>query len=147
MTLPRHELAHDRADRAAGSPAASIDLGFLLDDFRSRVPHVVHALAVSRDGLLTAADRGLARDDADRLAAVCSGLLSLLRSAAESFGAGPLSHNLTEYADGFMFSMAASSGVCLMVLADRECDLGAVSYEMTALVNRVGDALTPAARS
>jgi hypothetical protein len=123
------------------------DLDFLLDDFRDRVPHVVHALAVSADGLLSAADSGLARDNADRLAAVCSGLLSLLRNAASSFGAGELSHNLTEYADGFMFSMASSSGVCLMVLADRNCDLGTVSFEMTALVNRVGDALTPATRS
>jgi predicted regulator of Ras-like GTPase activity (Roadblock/LC7/MglB family) len=123
------------------------ELDFLLDDFRARVPHVVHAIAVSPDGLLSAADSRLDRDNADRLAAVCSGLLSLLRNAANSFGAGPLSHNLTEYADGFMFSMASSTGMCLMVLADRECDLGTVSYEMTALVNRVGDALSPAARS
>jgi predicted regulator of Ras-like GTPase activity (Roadblock/LC7/MglB family) len=123
------------------------DLDFLLDDFRDRVPHVVHALAVSADGLLSAADSGLARDDADRLAAVCSGLLSLLRNASASFGAGELSHNLTEYADGFMFSMASNTGVCLLVLADRDCDLGTVSYEMTALVNRVGDTLAPATRS
>lgn len=143
MTLYQRDVAGG-AHRSAD---ASNEFGFLLDDFRDRVPHVVHALAVSPDGLLRAADNGLARDDADRLAAVCSGLLSLLRNAGEAIGAGPLSHNLTEFAEGFLFSMAANTGVCLMVLAGRECDLGTVSYEMTALVNRVGEALSPAVRS
>jgi predicted regulator of Ras-like GTPase activity (Roadblock/LC7/MglB family) len=123
------------------------ELGFLLDDFRRRVPNVSHVVAVSADGLLSAADAGLARDVADRLAAASSGLLSLLRTSGEAFGAGYLSHNLTEYADGFMLSMSAGPGGCLIVLAERSCDLGQVSFEMTALVNRVGDAIVPAARA
>ncbi len=122
------------------------DFSFLLEDFRNRVPHVLHALAVSTDGLLTAADRNLDRDRAERLAAACAGLVSLLRNAGDGFGAGPLSHNLSEFAGGFMFTMADTSGACLLVFADRDCDLGTVSYEMTELVNRVGDALSPASR-
>jgi predicted regulator of Ras-like GTPase activity (Roadblock/LC7/MglB family) len=139
----------------APTPLGTQDLSFLLEDFRLRVPHVVHALAVSADGLLSAADRSLARDNAERLAAACSGLLSLLRNAGNGFGAGPLSHNLAEFQEGFMFQMATQTpaaqgaggpGACLLVFADRDCDLGTVSFEMTALVNRVGDALTPVSR-
>ena len=35
---------------------------------------------------------------------------------------------------------------CLAVLASRTCDVGQVGYEMALLVERVGQALTPAAR-
>ena len=121
-------------------------LGFLLDEFRRQVPHVLHVVAVSADGLLVAADALLHRDAADRLAAVASGLVSLLRNGGVGFSAGALSHNMTEYADGFMFTMAAPNGACLLLFADRDCDLGTVSFELTTLVNRLGDAIVPAAR-
>jgi hypothetical protein len=45
-----------------------------------------------------------------------------------------------------MFAMSTDTA-CLLMLADRECDLGQVSFELTNLVNRVGDALTPHARA
>jgi uncharacterized protein len=134
---------------------AAGDLGFLLDDFRDRVPHVAHILAMSADGLLITADDGLPRDAAERLAATCAGLLSLLRGAGQELGAGGLSHNMAEYADGYLFAMAVapgpdagrpSAGACVLMLADRDADLGLVSYELTALVNRVGDVLAPAVR-
>ncbi len=123
------------------------DLGFLLDDFRDRVPNVAHMVALSADGLLVASDRTLDRDVADRLAAAASGLVSLLRVAGDVLGAGGLSHNMTEYGNGYLLTMSAGTGGCLVVLADPRCDLGTVSYEMTALVNRVGDALVPSART
>jgi len=122
------------------------DLDFLLDNFLKRVPHVVHIIAVSGDGLLVATDTGLQRDAAERLAAACAGLLSLLRITGDELGAGTLSHNLAAHEDGFIFSMAAGDGVCLLMLAARECDLGQVSYELADLVNRVGDVLSPSAR-
>ena len=34
-----------------------------------------------------------------------------------------------------------------MAFADRNCDVGAVSFALTELVNRVGDVLIPAARA
>jgi predicted regulator of Ras-like GTPase activity (Roadblock/LC7/MglB family) len=124
------------------------DLGFLLDDFRKRVPNVLHILAMSADGLLIVADQHLDRDAAERLAATSAALLSLLRGAGQELDAGGLSHNLAEYDGGFLFAMSTDSlGVCLLMLADRDADLGQVSYELTALVNRVGDGLTPAART
>src|SRR5690606_23517647 len=104
-------------------------------------------IAVSGDGLLIARDTGLDRDAAERLAATCAGLLSLLHCASGELGAGALSHNLAEFDDGFLLSMAGADGACLLLLAGRDCDLGQVSFEMADLVNRVGDALTAAPRA
>jgi len=123
------------------------ELGWLLDDFAGRVPDVTHAVAVSSDGLVIAATRTLGKDRADQLAAVASGLVSLLAGAARLLEAGGVVSNLTELDGGFMFSMAVSSGASLLVLASRRCDIGAVSYEMTELINKVGPLLTPTARA
>lgn len=136
LTQPAHPTATARGR----------DLDFLLDNFLKRVPHVVHIIAVSGDGLLVATDTGLPRDVADRLAAACAGVLSLLRVTGDELGVGTLSHNLAAHEEGFIFSISAGEGACLLMLADRDCDLGQVSYELADLVNRVGDVLTPPAR-
>jgi predicted regulator of Ras-like GTPase activity (Roadblock/LC7/MglB family) len=96
---------------------------------------------------MLAATRGLRADRADQLAATGSGLVSLLRGAARFFDAGAVIANVTQMDGGFMFSMAFSDGASLLVLASPTCDVGKVSYEMTELANRIGDALTPALRS
>jgi predicted regulator of Ras-like GTPase activity (Roadblock/LC7/MglB family) len=48
---------------------------------------------------------------------------------------------------GFLVVMAISDGSCLIVLAAASCDVGVVAYEMTVLVNRTGDVLTPSLRA
>jgi len=126
------------------SPGTELD--WLLNDFTGRVPEVTHAVAVSSDGLVVAATHALSTDRADQLAAVASGLVSLLAGAARLLEAGGVVSNLTELDGGFMFSMAVSSGASLLVLATRQCDIGRVSYEMTELINKVGPVLTPETR-
>lgn len=123
------------------------DLDFLLNDFVTRVPEVAHAVAVSADGLILAATRSLPADSTDQLAAVGSGLVSLLRGAAGFFHAGRVISNVTEMDGGFMFSMSVSSGASLLVLASRECDIGRVGHELADLINRVGPALSPRHRT
>ena len=123
------------------------DLGWMLDSFAERAPDVSHAIAISSDGLMVAATRNLPLDRADQLAATGSGLVSLLRGAAGFFDAGAVISNVTQLEGGFMFSMAFNDGASLLVLAAPSCDVGKVSYEMTELANRIGDLLTPAARS
>jgi predicted regulator of Ras-like GTPase activity (Roadblock/LC7/MglB family) len=122
------------------------DLAFLLTNFKHQTPGVAHAIGVSADGLLVASSSGLPRDRADQLAAVASGLSSLLRSAANLLEAGRVISNLTELDGGFLFSMAVSTGASLFVLAARNADIGTVAHEMTELINRVGTALTPTVR-
>ena len=121
------------------------DLGWMLDNFAERAGEVSHAIAISADGLLVASTQELPRDRADQLAATGSGLVSLLRGAAGFFGAGSVMSNVTQLEGGFMFTMAFNDGASLLVLARPTCDVGTVSYEMTELANKIGDALTPMA--
>ncbi|MDH6114917.1 putative regulator of Ras-like GTPase activity (Roadblock/LC7/MglB family) [Kitasatospora sp. MAP12-15] len=123
------------------------DLDWLLNDFAARVPEITHAVAVSADGLLIAATRDVATERGDQLAAIASGLVSLLAGAGRLLEAEPVISNLTELQGGFLFSMAVSSGASLLVLASKTCDIGQVSYEMAELINQVGPALAPAARA
>jgi hypothetical protein len=48
---------------------------------------------------------------------------------------------------GLMFVKVIGDGSSLAVLTALECDTDLVSYEMTLLVEAVGEALTPAARA
>ena len=123
------------------------DLGWLLANFADRVPGVAHAIAVSADGLLLAASRDLPRDRADQLAAIASGLVSLTQGAARCFEGGAVLQTVVEMDNGFLFLMSISDGSSFAVLAARSCDVGQVGYEMALLVDRVGEALTPAPRS
>jgi uncharacterized protein len=117
--------------------------GWLVTDFTERVPGVAHAVVVSADGLLLTASAKLPTDRADQLAAVASGLLSLTQGAARCFEAGAVTETVVEMERGLMLQMAISDGSCLTVLAAPQCDMGLIAYEMTLLVERVGQILTP----
>jgi predicted regulator of Ras-like GTPase activity (Roadblock/LC7/MglB family) len=121
--------------------------GWLVNDFAERVPGVAHAVVVSADGLLLTSSARLPIDRADQLAAVASGLVSLTQGAARCFEAGEVKETIVEMDGGIMLLMAISDGSCLAVLAAPHCDIGQVAYEMTLLVDRVGQILTPELRA
>jgi predicted regulator of Ras-like GTPase activity (Roadblock/LC7/MglB family) len=121
--------------------------GWLVSDFVRRVPGAAHAVVVSADGLLLVASEGLPQDRAEQLSAVASGLISLTQGAARCFEAGAVNQTVVEMERGFLFLMSVSDGSCLAVLAAPTCDIGAVAYEMTLLVDRVGQQITPALRA
>ncbi|MFF2506512.1 roadblock/LC7 domain-containing protein [Streptomyces sp. NPDC058067] len=121
-------------------------LGWLLDDLTKRVEHVRHALVLSNDGLVTGASSDLRREDAEHLAAVSSGLHSLAKGSGRHFGAGGVRQTMVEFDDAVLFVTAAGDGSCLCVLGSAEADIGQVAYEMTLLVNRVGEHLGVGAR-
>ena len=123
-----------------------LDVNFLLDDFVARVPKVTHVVAVAADGLLVARNQTLPQDQAERLAAIGSGLASLLHGAAHNLQAGPVVSNMTELAGGFMFTMSVTNG-SVLALAAPGCDIGQVGHDLAELVNRVGPALTPQIRT
>ena len=123
------------------------DLNWLVTDFTLRVADVAHAVVVSADGVLLARTDGIPPGSAEQLAAITSGLVSLIQGAARIFEAGLPSQALVEMEGGLMFVMAISDGSNLAVLAAPECDTDLVSYEMMLLVEAVGDVLTPAARA
>ena len=120
---------------------------WLVDSFVERTPGVAHAAVVSSDGLLMASSSALPKDRADQLAAIASGLSSLTGGAARCFDGGDVIQTIVEMQGGFVLLMSISDGSSLITLAEPACDIGLVGYEMTLLVDRVGESLTPAARS
>ncbi|PBC86396.1 Predicted regulator of Ras-like GTPase activity, Roadblock/LC7/MglB family [Streptomyces sp. 2224.1] len=126
--------------------ALSSGLDWLLDDLTKRVQKVRHALVLSNDGLVTGASERLEREDAEHLAAVASGLHSLAKGSGLHFRIGGVRQTMVEFDDGVLFVTAAGDGSCLCVLAGADADMGQIAYEMTLLVNRVGEHLGVAAR-
>ncbi|MCX4515473.1 roadblock/LC7 domain-containing protein [Streptomyces sp. NBC_01619] len=126
--------------------ASEKGLDWLLDDLTKRVSYIRHALVLSNDGLVTGASTGLVREDAEHLAAVSSGLHSLARGSGRHFQAGKARQTMVEFDDAMLFVTAAGEGSCLCVLSAAEADVGQVAYEMTLMVNRVGEHLAVAAR-
>ncbi|MBM4792368.1 roadblock/LC7 domain-containing protein [Streptomyces sioyaensis] len=126
--------------------ALSSGLDWLLDDLTKRVEKVRHALVLSNDGLVTGASEQLQREDAEHLAAVASGLHSLAKGSGLHFGIGRVRQTMVEFDDGVLFVTAAGDGSALCVLAGADADMGQIAYEMTLLVNRVGEHLGVAVR-
>ena len=128
------------------SDAYRQDLSWLVTDFTSRVADVAHAVVISADGVPLALSEDIPAGSAEYLAAITSGLVSLMEGAARIFDAGQAARALVEMEGGLMLIKAISDGSSLAVLAARQCDMELVSYEMTRLVEAVGEALTPALR-
>jgi uncharacterized protein len=123
------------------------DLNWLVTEFTTRVADVAHAIVVSADGVPLALSTGIPLNAVEQLAAITSGLTSLMVGAARVFEGGAPLQALVEMDGGLMFVKAISDGSSLAVLAAADCDMGLVAYEMALLVERVGSALTPEARS
>ncbi len=122
------------------------DLNWLISAFADRVPSVAHALVVSSDGLPLAFSHGLPHERVDQLAAVASGLTSLVEGAARIFGGGAVNQTVVEMRQGLLIVMSVTGGSTLAVLAASDCDMGLVAYEMALLADRTWRALTPAPR-
>lgn len=132
---------------AAESTAQLGRFSWLVANFVERVPGAAHAIVVAADGLLLTSSAALPRDRADQLSAVTSGLVSLTQGAARCFDAGQVVQTVVEMERGFVLLMSISDGSCLAVLAAPNCDIGLVGYEMTLLVERAGQLLTPELRA
>lgn len=123
--------------------ARGTDLGWLLQRFVEELPGVEHAQAVSSDGFHLAASNGLSDEQAQRFAAVASGLASLTDSAAETFGKDPVVRQMIETTTGWLLISRINQRASLAVVADRNAELGVIGYEMTMLAERAGQMLSP----
>jgi predicted regulator of Ras-like GTPase activity (Roadblock/LC7/MglB family) len=123
------------------------DFNWLVGNFANRTPGVAHAMVVSADGLPVAVSQRLDRPKADQLAAIASGLASLTQGGARCIDGGPVKQTVVEMDQGLLVVMAISDGSCLIVLAASSCDVGVVAYEMTVLVTRTGEVLSPSLRA
>jgi predicted regulator of Ras-like GTPase activity (Roadblock/LC7/MglB family) len=121
--------------------------GWLITNFAERVPGVAHAVVISVDGLLLTSSAGLPENRADQLAAIAAGVASLTESAARCFDGGGVLRSVIEMELGVMLLMSVRDGSCLVALAAPDSDVGQVAYEMTVVVDQVGQLLTPELRA
>ena len=121
--------------------------GWLVNNFAESVPGVAHAVVVSVDGLLLTASNRLPIDRAEQMSAIAAGLVSLNLGAARLLGADEVIRAIVEMDHGALLLTSIKDGSCLAVLAVRDCDIAQVAYEMTVLVDQVGQILTPQLRA
>jgi predicted regulator of Ras-like GTPase activity (Roadblock/LC7/MglB family) len=124
------------------SPEAKT-FNWLLDSFTSNTAGVREAIAVSSDGLLMAVSAIKDQANAERLAAMVSGLTSLAGGVSSWYALGELNRVIVDMADGYLLITSISAGSVLGAIADRSANLGTVAYEMTLFATRAGGALTP----
>jgi predicted regulator of Ras-like GTPase activity (Roadblock/LC7/MglB family) len=127
-------------------PPEERDLDWLISNFADRIHGVTSVVVLSTDGLVLAMSTGLERDSADTLAAATSGLVSLTAGVARHMEVGSVNQVIVEMDGGFLFVTTISEGSALAVMSGPEADIGLVGYEMSLLVARVGQVLTPALR-
>jgi predicted regulator of Ras-like GTPase activity (Roadblock/LC7/MglB family) len=123
----------------ADAPGRADPLDWLLDDLVRRVGHVAKAVILSSDGMAVGASDTLERDDAEHLAALAAGLVSLARGAGYHAGGGQVRQTVVEMDSGFLLVTAAGSGCSLAVITGPDADLGLVAYEMAIMVRRSGE--------
>lgn len=127
--------------------AQTNDVSWLISSFVEQTPGVVEGIVVSSDGLLMAMSKGLDRAGGDRFAAVASGLIGLAYGAAGRFGGGKVNEVIVEMDNALLLVTGISDGSALGVVADANCDIGYVGYEMAVLVEKTGRVLTPELRA
>ncbi|MBE1486644.1 roadblock/LC7 domain-containing protein [Plantactinospora soyae] len=144
MSTPFIRMEQDLQGNGTGELSQEArTFNWLLDSFTSGTAGVQEAIAVSSDGLLMAMSSIKDRSNAERLAAVVSGMTSLASGAANWYTLGALNRVVVDMTDGYLLVSAISSGSVLGVVADRTANLGTVAYEMTLFAGRAGGALTP----
>ena len=102
-----------------------------------------HRGAVVQGGPIHLADAA----GGDRFAAVASGLIGLAYGAAGRFGGGKVNEVIVEMDNALLLVTGISDGSALGVVADANCDIGFVGYEMAVLVEKAGRVLTPELRA
>jgi predicted regulator of Ras-like GTPase activity (Roadblock/LC7/MglB family) len=120
---------------------------WLIDSFADNVDGVAHAVVISVDGLLLTASAQLPTDRADEMAAISAGIISLNLSASKTFDAGEVLRTIVQMDEGALLLTSIRDAACLVVLAEGDCDISQVAYEMTVLVDQVGQILTPQLRA
>jgi predicted regulator of Ras-like GTPase activity (Roadblock/LC7/MglB family) len=133
MTAPlRHQMSTEAQQ-----------FNWLLSQFATNTPDVIHAIAVSSDGLLVAMSQRLDRGSADRLAAITSAFISLANGTSSVYDLGSTNKVVVDLDKGYLLVSSISAGSALGVLAARSAKLGTLAYEMAMFANRTAAVLTP----
>ncbi|MFM9371217.1 roadblock/LC7 domain-containing protein [Streptomyces sp. Da 82-17] len=111
------------------------------------IPEVLHAVLLSRDGLMQARTEEISKDEADTYAAAMSGLASLCQDPIFSGGAhNPWLETVIEFDSRYVFAVRAGAGAYLGVSTTAAVDLAAISRRMHELVGQIGHEMAVADR-
>ncbi|KAA9150317.1 roadblock/LC7 domain-containing protein [Amycolatopsis acidicola] len=114
------------------------DDGWMLD-LISGVRGVRHAVVLSSDGLLKVRTAQTSRELAEKVAAACSGLVSLGKGLSREFGSGASPRQvMVEFDGGFLFVRGAGDGSRLAVVTEPVIDPGLIAQQMQAQVLMIG---------
>jgi len=119
------------------------NFNWLVTRFAQGTAGAIAAMAVSSDGLLIAVSSGLVRENADRLAAISSAMLSLANGVSDCHPLGSPDKVIIELGQGYLLVCTISAGCSLGVLASKQAGLGTIAYEMAMFANRASTVLTP----
>lgn len=119
--------------------------GFLLDRLCEH-GDIIHAVAVSGDGLKIATSRSLDEAAADHLAAVTSGLSSLSVSNANAMRVGVVTEILVGMEGGNLLILRIDDTALLTVLATPTANMGQVATAMGQFIQACGETLIPVQR-
>ena len=122
------------------------DADRLITDFTERVPGVLHAVAVTSDGVPLAVSGRIQAGQLEQLSAITSGLISLACAAARISGGEDVTQALITMELAALVIMSIDGGSTLAVLTTAAADLDLVAYEMTMLAEQAASIVTPPAR-
>lgn len=128
---------------AARTSVEAQNFNWLVSRFTQGTPGALAAIAVSSDGLLVAMSADLVRENADRLAAITSAMLSLAGGVSDCQPLGAPDKVIVELGHGYLVVCTISIGCALGVLASKQASLGTIAYEMAMFANRASAVLTP----
>lgn len=130
----------------AAQPRDPQDFGWLVDNFATSTPGVMHALIVSADGLPLITAGGMSPDLADPLAAMTSGIISLGNNIAGKVGEPGCDQVMLKFPSGHFLFMGIGDLAGFAVLVREGANIGVVAHQMAQLVDAVGHVLTPQLR-
>lgn len=127
--------------------APAQDLQSTIDEFAERSPEVIVAALATSDGLLVTATEGLGRDNADELAAVACGVVSIVTgSTARMFGDDRVQIAIAAMHHRTLLVKPVDDGSVLAVIAAPTANVTEVGEAVAGLAEQIGKIITPALR-
>ncbi|MFE0401353.1 MULTISPECIES: roadblock/LC7 domain-containing protein [Streptomyces] len=123
------------------------DTAWVLDPVLE-VPHVVAAVLLTRDGLVTGWTDALSRPSAERVAAITSTVQGACRTAAAAFAdqdGAEVRQVVIESDHGYVLIVPTDHGTCVAAYGDPEVRLDLLAHRVHSQVARLGEKAMAAA--
>ncbi|GAA3997218.1 roadblock/LC7 domain-containing protein [Streptomyces sp. NBC_01352] len=113
-----------------------------------QVPHVVAAVLLTRDGLVTGYTEALSQASAERVAAITSTVQGACRAAAAAFAdadRAEVRQVVVESDHGYVLIVPTDHGTCVAAYGDGEVRLDLLAHRVHSQVARLGEKAMAAA--